>query len=538
VGLHLNREQREYVKREVVLRTVEEQKDLCRRSRDLSLEVILNDAVYQEQERLRGEKPTRAMRDQARFWGMVGQEFHRVTDEEREAILKRIVEVYVDEIMGYFNPVIHGIAARIIPWGLKAMLSRFSPAALLRYMGTRLNLEENLTITGPVDRIRELAGRATLIMAPTHISNLDSVAIGLGLYMSRLPPFTYGAGLNLFSNPIISFFMNNLGAYKVDRRKKNGIYKSALKQYATLSMEMGQHNLFFPGGTRSRSGEIERHLKLGLLGCGVNVYVSNLIAGKPNPDLFVIPCTLSYGLVLEAKSLIDDHLKETGKSRYIRVRSDFNRPMRVLNFWRNLQSMDSRIHMHLGEPLDLFGNRVDGDGVSRDAHGRVVDRRKYVESQGAPAHDSQRDHEYTRELGRSILAAFHRNNVVMSSHAVAFAAFATLRRRHPQYDLYRILRTEGPDHHVPRQEVLAALATLLEKLRAMEGRGEIILAPELHAGGESEVFGKAMQHFRSFHDDEVLRESPEGVYTLNMKLLYYYRNRLDHYGLDQQDLKV
>lgn len=537
VGLQLTREQREYVKREVVRRTLEEQKEFCRRSRDLTLEVILNDAVYQEQERLRGEKPTRATKDQARFWSKVGQEFHRVTDAGREAILARIVEVYVDEIMGYFNPVIHGIAARIIPWGLKAMLSRFSPTAFLRYLGTRLSLEENLTITGPVDRIRELAGRATLIMAPTHVSNLDSVAIGLGLYMSRLPPFTYGAGLNLFSNPVISFFMNNLGAYKVDRRKKNGIYKSALKQYATLSMEMGQHNLFFPGGTRSRSGEMEQKLKLGLLGCGVNVYVSNLIADKPNPDLFVIPCTLSYGLVLEAKSLIDDHLKETGKSRYICVRSDFNRPMRVLNFWRNLQSMDSRIHMHLGEPLDLFGNRVDGEGVSRDSHGRVVDRRKYVEAGGAPAHDAQRDQEYTRELGRSILAAFHRNNVVMSTHAVAFAAFSTLRRRLPQYDLYRILRTEGPDHHVPRKAVLAVLAALLGKLRAMEGRGEILLAPDLRSTGESEVFAKAMQHFRTFHDDEVLRESPEGVYTLNMKLLYYYRNRLDHYGLDPKDLK-
>jgi hypothetical protein len=41
-----------------------------------------------------------------------------------------------------------------------------------------------------------------------------------------------------------------------------------------------------------------------------------------------------------------------------------------------------------------------------------------------------------------------------------------------------------------------------------------------------------MDIFRSFHDREVLREGPSGIHTLNMKLLYYYRNRLDHYGLD------
>ncbi|HKP96536.1 MAG TPA: 1-acyl-sn-glycerol-3-phosphate acyltransferase [Fibrobacteria bacterium] len=534
VGLRLTREQRDHVRSEVIRRTVEDHKEMVRKSKDLNLEVIINDAVYQEQERLRSAKPGKEDREQRRFWNQVEHEFHRVSEAERERILERIAGMYVDEIMGYFNPVIHKAAAKILPWGLKAMLSRFSPAGWLKYLGTRLNLEENLVISGPLDRIRELAGRATLIMTPTHVSNLDSVVIGLGLYQKRLPPFTYGAGLNLFSNPIISFFMNNLGAYKVDRRKKNGIYKTALKHYATLSMEMGQHNLFFPGGTRSRSGEVEQKLKLGLLGCGVNVYVSNLRAGKPNPDLFIIPCTLSCGLVLEARSLIEDYLQETGKSRYIRVRSDFSRPMRVLKFWRNLQSMNSRIHMHFGEPLDLFGNRVDKDGISRDSHGRPVDRGKYVERDGRPAHNPQRDQEYTRELGRSILAAFRRDNVAMSTHAAAFATFNAMRRRNPQYDLYRALRTSGPDHAVPAAHVHAELASLLARLRDMEARGEILLADDVRTGSATEVFAKAMVHFGSFHDGEVLLRGADGIYTENMKLLYYYRNRLDHYGLDER----
>jgi glycerol-3-phosphate O-acyltransferase len=532
VGLQLSQEQRQYVRQEVVRRTLSEQKELCSRSKDLTLEMIINDAVYQEQERLRLEKPNRNTRNQAKFWAKVGHEFHSITEVEREAMLARIVGMYVDEIMGYFNPVIHGLAAKIFPWGLKAILSRLSPLALLKYTGSRLNLEENLTITGPVDQIRELAGKATLIMAPTHVSNLDSVVIGLGLYMSRLPPFTYGAGLNLFSNPVVSFFMNNLGAYKVDRRKKNGIYKSALKEYATLSMEMGQHNLFFPAGTRCRSGEMEQHLKLGLLGCGIKVYVANLLAKKSHPDLFIIPCTLSYGLVLEARSLIDDHLKETGKSRYIRIRNDFNRPMRILNFWRNLQSMDSKIHMHFGEPIDLFGNRVDQNGQSRDAHGRIVNRQKYVEKDGHPAYSPQRDQEYTRELGRSILAAFNRNNVVLVTHISAFAVFAIMRRQHPQYDLYRILRTEGEDHAVDRNQVYAELSRILDLLRNLNRQEKILLAEELEKGSVDEIFAKAMQHFESFHDGEVLKENKNRIFTQNMKLLFYYRNRLDHYGLD------
>ena len=147
-----------------------------------------------------------------------------------------------------------------------------------------------------------------------------------------LPPVLYGAGLNLFSNPLLSFFMGNLGAYTVDRRKKNALYKEVLKEYATVTLENGYDNLFFPGGTRSRSGGVEQKLKLGLLGCGINAYLNNLRAGKPEGKIFVVPCTLNYHLVLEGETLIEDHLKDVGKSRYIIVDDEFSKPRRIAAF--------------------------------------------------------------------------------------------------------------------------------------------------------------------------------------------------------------
>ena len=111
--------------------------------------------------------------------------------------------------------------------------------------------------------------------------------------------------------------MQNLGAYKVDRKKKAALYKEVLKEYATCSIEMGYHNLFFPGGTRSRSGAVEARLKKGLLGTSVTAYANALKDGRPRPNVYIVPCTLSYKLVLEAETLIDDHLKAVGKSRFI-----------------------------------------------------------------------------------------------------------------------------------------------------------------------------------------------------------------------------
>ena len=37
-------------------------------------------------------------------------------------------------------------------------------------------------------------------------------------------------------------------------------------------------------------------------------YVNNLRNGRPRPNLYILPCTLSYKLVLEAETLIEDHL--------------------------------------------------------------------------------------------------------------------------------------------------------------------------------------------------------------------------------------
>src|SRR5688500_17534342 len=94
VGLRLSREQREHVRSEVIRRTVQDHVEMVRRSKDLSLEVIINDAVYQEQERLRGGKGKEA-KEQLRFWNKVARQFHQVSEAERERILERIAGMYV-----------------------------------------------------------------------------------------------------------------------------------------------------------------------------------------------------------------------------------------------------------------------------------------------------------------------------------------------------------------------------------------------------------------------------------------------------------
>lgn len=110
----------------------------------------------------------------------------------------------------------------------------------------RLRLEATApTRAAKLDRAfyREAAARGTVVLAPTHQSHMDSIVLGYALYRMGLPPFTYGAGLNLFGNPLLSFFLRHLGACRIDRRKKNALYKAVLKEYAAVSIEYGDDGL-------------------------------------------------------------------------------------------------------------------------------------------------------------------------------------------------------------------------------------------------------------------------------------------------------
>ena len=110
--------------------------------------------------------------------------------------------------------------------------------------------------------------------------------------------------------------MSKLGAYKVDRRKKNSIYINSLLEYSKFSFTYNINTIFFPGGTRSRSGQIETELKTGLLSSLIGAQFEKIKSGD-DKKIFVVPMILNYNSVLEARSLIYSFLKNEGKTKYL-----------------------------------------------------------------------------------------------------------------------------------------------------------------------------------------------------------------------------
>lgn len=497
-----------------------------------AIEQVIFDTLYQERSRLEQAKNDEAAKKDKAFYRRIQHEVLHAGPQKQRELLAEIIQRFAKEVLGHFSATMYQVATQAIPVGLNLILNTLSPLRLIREFPKGLGkLHSQILIHGETKAIQKMAKLGTTIVVPTHVSNLDSVLIGYTLHSLGLPPYIYGAGLNLFANKIMGFFMDNLGAYKVDRKKNAKLYKDVLKAYAGYALELGYHTLFFPGGTRSRSGAIESKLKLGLLGMGINAYVHNLLEKKAKPDIFVIPCTLNYQLVLEAATLIEDHLKEAGKSRFIIEDDESFQTLKILEWMSKLFSLESRIHVVFSKPLDLFGNVVDEEGVSRDHRGRKIDRRRYVMEDGKICFHEQRDREYTEELGRSIAESFRRDTVIGSVQLVCYVMFRWLLETNPGMDRYRLLRTGGSQSSYKLQEFYQRMEKPWGALKKLEKEDKVRLDDILHEEDSVAVLSEALAHLNSFHLKPVLVRKGDRLFPEDRNLLLYYQNRVASLGV-------
>ncbi len=498
---------------------------------DVGLAESLADTVFFERKRL--EQTRKLTPAEVAYGERVDAAAHTLRGLQRgemETALLLLVDSYAREIHNPFSPRTYKFATKILPSALTRLLSasRGRDLVLGPVTGTGgADPSSRIAIAGPIDDIRALTRRGTVILAPTHVSNLDSPLIGYALYAAGLPPFAYGAGLNLFSNPAMGFFMRRLGAYTVDRRKRNALYKETLKDYSIEVLRRRCHSLFFPGGTRSRSGRLESRLKKGLLGTGLAAWQENLAdpARTTDGDVFIVPCTLSIGVVLEAESLIADALADEGKQRYIIMDDEFSEARTVAAFIRQLLRLDARVHVTFGQPMDVLGNPVDTDLRSLDPEGRPVDRRGYVtDRSGAPVADGQRDQLYTERLAARLCDAYRRDFVVQSTHLAAWAAWEALRAQNPGLDVYRLVRLAPEQKVVPRTEVELRIASAVQQLGAQ---------PRTGPATPGRILDEAITLFANFHRVRALEVTgpTHADVRLAGELTLYYRNRLDVFGL-------
>src|SRR5690606_2564172 len=150
---------------------------------------------------------------------------------------------YSEEIVGHFDKKTFRFSRWFLTSFFKRLFNRYFGKKQWRW-GSKIQLLEKIKLHGNIALIQKLFTQGTVVILPTHHSNLDSIMVGYAIDSKmRLPVFSYGAGLNLYNVELAAYFMNRLGAYRVDRRKKNPIYLECLKSMASYSLTKGINNI-------------------------------------------------------------------------------------------------------------------------------------------------------------------------------------------------------------------------------------------------------------------------------------------------------
>ena len=513
---------------------------LLNRSNTLREEIEMT--IHREKLRVKSNPWKVDPADERSFWKELQNRLMEINVEdkaaarvEEEKILKEIIDRYADEIAGNFKKSAYRFAQRFVTFGFARLLNAARVKGLLALFSRQLDLDDKLHVVGETEHLRKLAKMGTVVMVPTHFSNLDSILIGWSIQFLGLPPFIYGAGLNLFNIKVLAYFMNSLGAYKVDRRKKNLLYLETLKTYSRIAIEKGCHSLFFPGGTRSRSGEIETRLKLGLLETTIQAQrelYQKAKEGKEVRKVFIVPVVINYHFTLEAPALIKEFLKRKGRERYYIEADEFTTSYKISTFLFKFFSKGSDISVSVGKGLDILGNYVDDEGNSIDKKGNVIDPRHYFMRGNAITYDRQRENEYVRVLGKRIVEEYHKYNRVFASHLVAFVAFKMLERKNPKLDLYNILRLPEDDLILDYKEFKANFKKLRGKIEKLYKKGKIDMANHMQRKAEHSI-QVGLQNVGLYHDQRPLVRKGKKIIINDTNTLYYYHNRMNGYGLEK-----
>jgi len=480
--------------------------------------------------------------DEKEFWDYIKKSLvassAQKDDSTEKKLLREIILRYTKEIFSTFKPSRYRLARSIATNGFRRLLNATKLKTVTGAITGKHTLRDKIEITGEVEQLRSLCTKGTIVMVPTHFSNLDSILVAWVIYELGLPPFIYGAGLNLFNIGLFAYFMNSLGAYKVDRRKKNRPYLETLKTYSSLAIQRGCHSLFFPGGTRSRSGKLEKKLKLGLLGTAIEAQRNAYQEADENTNgqvqkVFIVPVTLNYNFVLEAPLVIRQYLERKGQERYYFEPDEYSTSYKIITFLLKFFTKETKISVSIGRALNFVGNYVDNEGRSLDQHGNVIDIREYFITNGKITEDNQREREYTRMLSQVIVKEYHRINKVMASHIVAFAGFIMLRKQFPKLDFYNFLRLPEEELSINYNDFKESITIIRDRILELHSKGEVGISDDIDSPVD-EIIKTGLSNVGMYHVARplILNKSGE-IITQDLNTLYYYHNRLDGYGLEE-----
>jgi glycerol-3-phosphate O-acyltransferase len=189
-----------------------------------------------------------------------------------------------------------------------------------------------------VETLRDVVRDREIIYVPCHRSHMDYLLLSYAIYREgyAIPHIAAGINLNL---PIIGRLLRKGGAFFIRRSfAGNALYTVVFMKYLAAIMARGHSIEYFIEGGRSRTGRLLQP-KTGMLSMTVRSYLRD-----PKRPVTFLPVYFGYERVVEANTYISEL---SGRPKQKESWLDLLRALRVL------REKFGRVHVNLGEPIDL-----------------------------------------------------------------------------------------------------------------------------------------------------------------------------------------
>ncbi len=205
--------------------------------------------------------------------------------------------------------------------------------AFFKYVYEELVIDE-----ATLNRIKQWARQAPLVLVPSHRSHVDYFLISYIFYKQNISMPLVASGTNLSFWPV-GYLFRKAGAYFIRRSFGNDkLYPLLFKSYITTLTQEGYFQEFFIEGTRSRTGKLENP-RTGLL----SLFLDSHLEGKIE-ELYFLPISLDYEKVLEATSYAEEVRGATKKKE---------RLWDLLHLGKYLKHSSGRVYLSVAEPISL-----------------------------------------------------------------------------------------------------------------------------------------------------------------------------------------
>lgn len=490
-----------------------------------NLPEIINSSVTTETKLIKIEKNRKIKRRKLQFIRKTKIKL-RENNVNHKIIIEDFIRHYLKEINANFRLSLFPILEFILPIVLNFL---FYTITLLQFFKNFLGqaiIRKKIIIRGNKNLIRSLDKKGALVFVPTHVSHIDSLVVAYALLKLKVKPPIWGAGLNLFTNFFLSFLMNSVGCYKIDRRKKNILYLETLKEYSTYQISKKQNSLFYPGGTRSRTGGLETKLKLGLLGTVTKAFLGKVKENKEQSEIYIVPITLSYSVVPEAECLSYENF--FGKIKHKRMLRFLQRRLSKIYLeirrYYNLMRLNSHVYCTFGDPIDPLGNNVNTEGVSIDSAGVPVDFKKPID-----LNDLSQAKKLTIQLGEVISNNYFALSTVIPTQIFLYAIVEYITLNNPGLSDAELVRLNNDDNIVTKLQLKIRIKRIIKKLKEIQKTKGIALDPIIEIENVDKIIELGIDTYTKEYNAKPITINGDYVVPNKIPLIWYYSDRIRAY---------